>query len=114
MKEALQILARWLMNDSLFFATFDPLYINAPETCNLCIAEPPAFTYEYCIEQHDGKRHYIKGYCCANCAAGLMKRLAGREAQEWAEEEAELQAEHADISDLQKRRLATFGNVHTH
>jgi hypothetical protein len=39
-----------------------------------------------------------------------MKRLAGREAQEWAEEEAELQAEHVDVTDLQKRRLATFGD----
>ena len=105
---------RCRINDGLYLATFDPSYVNAPETCNLCIAETPAFTYEYCIEQHDGKRHYIKGYCCANCAAGLMKRLAGREAEEWAEEEAELQAEHVDITDLQKRRLATFGNVHAH
>lgn len=102
------------MNDSLFFATFDPLYVNAPETCTLCLTEAPAFNYEYCIEQNDGKRHYIKGYCCANCAAGLMKKLAGREAEEWAEEEAELRAEHLDATDLQKRRLATFGNVHAH
>ena len=32
------------MNDSLFFATFDPLYVNAPDACNLCIAQPPAFS----------------------------------------------------------------------
>jgi hypothetical protein len=50
------------MNDSLFFATFDPLYTNAPETCSLCIAQPPAFNYEYCVEQQDGHRHYIKGF----------------------------------------------------
>jgi hypothetical protein len=100
------------MNDSLFFATFDPLYINAPETCNLCLAEAPAFTYEYCLERSDGRRKYIKGYCCADCAAGLMKRLAGREAEEWAREEAELQAQHLDVAELQKRRLATFGNTH--
>jgi hypothetical protein len=31
------------MNDSLFFATFAPLYVNAPDACNLCIAQPPAF-----------------------------------------------------------------------
>jgi hypothetical protein len=43
-----------------------------------------------------------------------MKKLAGREAEEWAEEEAELEAEHLDVTDLQKRRLATFGNVHAH
>jgi hypothetical protein len=99
------------MNDSIFFATFDPLYINAPEACSLCIAQPPAFNYEYCIEQSDGHRHYIKGFCCTACAAGLLQKLAGREAQEWAEEEAELQADDMDVTDLQKRRLATFGSV---
>jgi hypothetical protein len=97
-------LARWLRNDSLFFATFAPY----------CFTEAPAFNYEYCSEQNDGKRHYIKGYCCAHCAAGVMKRLAGREAEEWAEEQAELQAEDLDVTALQKRRLATFGNVPTH
>jgi len=99
------------MNDSIFFATFDPLYINAPEACSLCIAQPPAFNYEYCIEQSDGHRHYIKGFRCTACAAGLLQKLAGREAQEWAEEEAELQADDMDVTDLQKRRLATFGSV---
>jgi hypothetical protein len=43
-----------------------------------------------------------------------MKRLAGREAEEWAEEQAELQAEDLDVTALQKRRLATFGNVPKH
>jgi hypothetical protein len=103
--------ARWVMNDSIFFATFDPLYINAPDACSLCIAQPPAFNYEYCVEQSDGKRHYIKGFCCTACAAGLLKKLAGREAEEWAEEEAELQADDMDVTDLQKRRLATFGEA---
>jgi len=99
------------MNDSLFFATFDPLYINAPDACSLCIAQPPAFTYEYCIEQNDGQRHYVKGFCCTSCSAGLLQKLARREAQEWAQEEAELEAGEMDVTDLQKRRLATFGNV---
>ena len=99
------------MNDSIFFATFDPLYINAPDACSLCIAEPPAFSYEYCVEQRDGKRHYIKGFCCTQCADGLLQRLAGREAQEWAEEEADLQAGDIDVTDFQKRRLATFGHM---
>ncbi len=52
--------------------------------------------------------------CCTECAAGLIKKLAGHEADEWAEEEAELAADNMDVSDLQKRRLATFGNVQTH
>jgi hypothetical protein len=99
------------MDDSIFFATFDPLYINAPDGCTLCIAQPPAFNYEYCIEQPDGHRHYIKGFRCTACAAGLLQKLAGREAQEWAEEEAEHHADDMDVTDLQKRRLATFGSV---
>lgn len=99
------------MNDSLFFATFDPLYINAPETCPLCLGQPPAFSYEYCIEQNDGTRNYIKGYCCTACSTGLLGRLAGNEAREWEEEEEQLAAEQMDVSDLQKRRLATFGHL---
>jgi hypothetical protein len=99
------------MNDSLFFATFDPLYINAPETCPLCFVQPPAFSYEYCIEQEDGKRNYNKGYCCITCSGTLLHRLAGREAKEWAQEEEDLAAGHLDVADLQKRRLATFGNL---
>ena len=99
------------MNDSVFFATFDPLFINAPEACSLCLGPPPIYNYEYCIEREGGERHYIKGYCCGACAAGLLKKLEGKEAQEWAEEEAGLEAEHMDVTDLQKRRLATFGEV---
>ena len=99
------------MNDSVFFATFDPLFINAPESCNLCLGMPPVFNYEYCIELENGERHYIKGYCCKQCASGLLKKLEGKEALEWAEEEAGLEAEHVDITDLQKRRLATFGEM---
>jgi hypothetical protein len=97
------------MNDSIFFATFDPLYINAPQSCSLCITQPPAFNYEYC-EQTDGTRHSIKGFCCTACATGLLKKLAGKEAQEWAEEEAEFEADEVEVTDLQKRRLATFGH----
>jgi hypothetical protein len=43
-----------------------------------------------------------------------MQKLAGSEAREWAEEEAELEDDHMDITDLQKRRLATFGNAAAH
>jgi hypothetical protein len=38
------------MYDSLFFATFDPVYVNAPDTCDICISQPPIFNYEYCVE----------------------------------------------------------------
>ncbi len=99
------------MNDSVFFATFDPLYVNAPEACSLCISHPPIFSYEYCIEEEDGQRQYLKGFCCAACAGDLLKRLATTEAKEWAQEEAVLEADDLDVTDFQKRRLATFGNV---
>ena len=102
------------MNDSVFFATFDPLYVNAPDACALCIAQPPLFTYEYCVEDEEGKREYLKGFCCSQCAQVLLKRLASSEAQEWAEEEAALEADNLDVTDFQKRRLATFGAVTKH
>lgn len=99
------------MNDSVFLATFDPVVIDAPEACSLCLAQPPVFEYEYSIEQSGGERHYIKGFCCSACACGLLKKLEGKEAQEWAAEEAELEADDIDVADLEKRRLATFGEV---
>jgi len=57
------------------------------------------------LNRTDGKRHYIKGFCCTACAAGLLKKLAAREAEEWAQEEAELQADDMDVTDLQKREV---------
>jgi hypothetical protein len=98
------------MNDSVFFATFDPLFLNAPDACDLCISQPPVFTYEYSTEEPDKERQYIKGFCCPKCATGLLKRLEKREAQDWAQEEAELEADQLDITDFQKRRLVTFGS----
>jgi hypothetical protein len=104
--------ARYVMNDSVFLATFDPLFINAPQACSLCLTQPPVFQYEYCVEQGGGERQYIKGYCCLACATGLLQKLGGKEAEEWAEEEAQLQSDDLDVADLQKRRLATFGHSH--
>jgi len=99
------------MNDSVFFGTFDPLCVDAPDVCNLCIAQPPTYEFETCLEGGGGEREVKKGFCCASCARALLKNLEGREASEWAEEEAELAAEHVDISEYQKRRLATFGSA---
>ena len=100
------------MSDTVFFATFDPLFVNAPETCGLCLTNPPLFNYEYAKQgDESGETEYLKGFCCQNCAAGLLKRLASTEAKEWAEEEAALEADHLDVTDFQKRRLATFGEV---
>jgi hypothetical protein len=97
------------MMDSVFFATFDPLLTNAPDACTLCLTQPPAFSYEYCNENDDGERRYLNGFCCSICAPGLLKKLANAEASQWEAEEAVLEAEAMDVTDLQKRRLATFG-----
>jgi len=99
------------MTDSLFFATFDPLFINAPEACTMCVLQPPILNYEYATEDDNG-RTYLKGFCCASCAAELLRKLKDTEAQEWEEEEAALEADHMDVTDFQKRRLATFGAHH--
>jgi len=99
------------MNDSVFFATFDPLFINAPETCSICLTSPPIFNYEYAQQEEHGQTQYLKGYCCSRCAGDLLKRLANTEAAEWADEEAALEADNLDATDLQKRRLAAFGDI---
>ncbi|HZQ22448.1 MAG TPA: hypothetical protein VFA89_06575 [Terriglobales bacterium] len=97
------------MNDSLFFATFDPLFVNAPEACSMCVLQPPIFSYEYSTDEEEGTRTYHKGFCCAACATALVNSLADREAEEWESEEAAMESEHLDVTDFQKRRLATFG-----
>ena len=99
------------MYDSVFFATFDPMFINAPDVCDLCITESPIFNYEYCTEEASGQRQYLKGFCCAGCAEGLLRKLKGREAREWADEEAELEADRVVVADFQKRRMAAFGKT---
>jgi hypothetical protein len=63
------------------------------------------------MEGDNGERTITKGFCCASCARAMLNNLEGREADEWAEEEAELEAEHVDVTDYQKRRLATFGSM---
>ena len=99
------------MNDSVFFATFDPLFLNAPEACNVCLSEPPVFTYEYSSQEPgEQERQYLKGFCCPECARQLLKRLEQREARDWEEEESELEADRLDVTEFQKRRLVTFGN----
>jgi hypothetical protein len=98
------------MMNSVFFATFDPLLSNAPDACALCLTQPPAFSYEYCNENDEGERKYLNGFCCSSCAGGLLKKMANAEASQWEAEEAVLEAESVDVTDLQKRRLATFGS----
>lgn len=96
------------MTDKLSLATFDPLLRDTPGLCNLCAGTVPVFTYEFRTEEQ-GEARSSKGFCCAACAAALVKNLERVEAREWAEEEEALQADDMDISEFKKRRLSAFG-----
>ena len=98
------------MNDSAFFATFDPLFCEAPDTCEVCGVNLPIFQYE-CCTQNQGKEHqYAKGFCCASCAVRLLQHIKSLEAREWAEEETALRADDMDVTEFRKRRLAAFSD----
>ncbi|HTM86644.1 MAG TPA: hypothetical protein VL155_00490 [Terriglobales bacterium] len=96
------------MNDSLFFASFDPLFCEAPDACELCGASLPIFQYEYCTQNQNNERQYLKGFCCDACAAQLLQKLKHSEAREWAEEETALRADDMDVTEFRRRRLAAF------
>jgi hypothetical protein len=96
------------MNGKVSFRAFDPLLHDAPTLCSLCLSKPPAFKYEFCTEEHDQEKD-VTGFCCLFCAPQLLKKLAYTESQTWAEEEAALQADNEDVTELHARRLSTFG-----
>lgn len=95
------------MIDSLFFASFDPLH-EVPETCALCSARLPVFTYDYRGLTRTGDKRKTTGFCCAACAVELLKQLERAESEEWAEEEASLEGDAFDVTDFRKHRLAAF------
>lgn len=95
------------MSSSLTFFTFEPLR-EVPEVCNLCAQNPPVLLFELQIYNQSGEAEDTKGFCCASCAVELVKKLEGAEFQQWTDEEAVLQAEDLDISDLRRHRLTAF------
>jgi len=98
------------MSSSLCFFTFDPLR-EVPEVCALCRSSSPVLMYESQIYKERGEAEDTKGFCCASCAVELVKKLEGAEFQQWTDEEAVLQAEDLDISDLRRLRLAAFQKI---
>jgi hypothetical protein len=80
------------MNATLFFATFDPLR-ETPDVCNICVSRPPAFNYEFHTEDKSREPQRFKGFCCACCAAELVRKLEFTESRDWAEKEAALAAD---------------------
>jgi hypothetical protein len=95
------------MLDTLFFAGFDPLH-ETPKVCTLCSSRPPVFQFDYRMLGKEGECQESKGFCCAACAADLLKKLETAESREWAEEEAALQADDLDVSEFHRNRLAAF------
>ena len=95
------------MMDSLFLAGFDPLH-EVPENCTLCSSQPPIFSFDYRVLDENSKPQELKGFCCASCAAGLLKKLERAESQEWASEEAALAEDDFDVTEFRKHRLAAF------
>jgi hypothetical protein len=95
------------MNATLFFATFDPLR-ETPDVCTLCGSRPPVFNYEFHTEDENGELQSTTGFCCAGCATKRLRQLEATESREWAVEEAALAADDSDVTEFQKRRLATF------
>jgi hypothetical protein len=94
------------MNSKITFATFDPLFRETPERCVTCSVNPPAFHYEYFsgVEELEPE----VGFCCATCAPDILAKLASAECQAWQDEEAALQTDDIDVSDLHRWRVAAF------
>ena len=96
------------MSEKVTFSAFDPIRSDAPSHCDVCNSQSPMFHYEYDVDE-DTRQQPRKGFCCRDCAAKLLETLQLAECQVWAREEAFLKANDVDASDLEERRLATFG-----
>ena len=96
------------MNNRVCFATFDPLR-DVPNMCGVCVSNPPIFRYEFCADDENARAEYMKGFCCSHCAVKLLEVLEHAESQEWAREQAALEADDMDTAEFEKRRCAAFG-----
>ena len=98
------------MSERVTFSVFDPMRFDAPSHCDVCTSIPPVFHYEYSVDE--GARLSPKrGFCCNSCAGRLLDKLQSAESLIWAEEEASLKADDVEVTDLEERRLATFGEA---
>jgi len=96
---------RCSMRPSLFFSAFEPLHEN-PEVCDICRANPPVFGYEVATCGAQGEAKEKRGFCCAHSTTILLHILQCDESQNWAEEQAALNADESDVSDFRQHRLA--------
>lgn len=94
------------MSEKVIFSAFDPVRFDTPSRCDVCLATPPVFHYEYNVDE--SVRHPVrKGFCCAACSTKLLEKLQRAESRVWAEEEAALEADDIEVS--AKPHLATVG-----
>ena len=97
------------MRNQLSFSTFDPLFSDAPSRCDICDAQPSVFRFESGSSEGSPASRPVKGYCCSSCATSLLDQLQDAESRAWAEEEASVQKDGIDTSEIHARRLAAFG-----
>jgi hypothetical protein len=95
------------MRNTLCFSTFDPLFSDAPSSCDLCRKAPSVFQFRNATS--DKECQPAKGFCCSACATVLLGKLERTESLEWAQEATSVEADGADASELHTRRLAAFG-----
>jgi hypothetical protein len=98
------------VSDKVIFSAFDPMRFDAPSHCDVCASASPVFHYESAVDVGT-RQQPKKGFCCRACAGILLEKLQRAESRVWAAEEASLKADDLDVSDLEERRLATFGDA---
>ena len=90
------------MKDSISFYAFD-LLREVPEVCNLCVSAAPVLRYKVHSCAPDGEPQETQGFCCAECASRLLRKLESTEIREWKQEKAALEAEGVAVSDFAVR-----------
>ena len=90
------------MKDSVSFYAFD-LLREVPGVCNECASAAPVLRYEVHRCAPDGEPQETRGFCCAECASRLLRKLESTEIREWEEEKAALEAEGGAVSDFAVR-----------
>jgi hypothetical protein len=90
------------MKDSISFYAFD-LLREVPAQCSVCVCTRPVLRYKAVSSAPDGEPQETRGYCCAECATRLLRKLETTEAREWKEEKKILEAEGVEVSDFAVR-----------
>ena len=86
-----------MMKDSISFYAFD-LLREVPGQCSVCICNRPVLRYKVRSCTPDGEPQETRGFCCAECATRLLRKLETTEAREWKQEKAALEAEGVEVS----------------